>query len=365
MRRSVVPVILFMLIVVSCGWGSAVAAPSPSAKDSLKFTRLSVKDPGINNIEAVSFLIPSGWKAEGGVQWFPDYSILANLLMRISDPQTGAAIEFLPIQNFTWLTQMVVPMQPGTNYLGNILWQPITDVPQFIQMFYMPQALRHLQGARVVARDDLPKLAAEVARSFGGQSAVKSGRVRYEYQLAGRPWEEFVYCTLVYTNWQMGTLWSVHSAYSFRAPQGQLDRLTPLMNTTVSSARLSPEWYGGYMYVQKLFHNRMNQSIKNAAAISATITRNSEEIRRMFSESYRQRSESQDRIHQSFSEYIRGVDTYKNPYEGRPVQLPSGYREAWVNARGEYLLSNETGFNPNVGDTTEWRRMDRRDPGGQ
>jgi len=189
MCRSAVLIVLFMLIAIPYGCGSAIAAPSTSAQDSLRFTRLSVKDPGINNIEAVSILIPAGWKAEGGMQWFPDYSILANLLMRISDPQTGAAIEFLPIQNFTWLTQMVVQMQPGTNYLGNILWQPIADVSQFIQIFYMPKTLRHLQGARVVARDDLPKLAAEVARSFGGQSTVKSARIRYEYALggAGRP----------------------------------------------------------------------------------------------------------------------------------------------------------------------------------
>lgn len=363
MRRSAVLIVLFMLMAVTSDRGPAIAAPS--AKDSLRFTRLSVKDPGINNIEAVSFLIPAGWKAKGGVQWFPEYSILANLLMSVGDPATGAAIEFLPIQNFIWLTQMVVPMQPGTNYLGNILWQPIADVSQFIQFFYMPKTLRHLQGARVVSRDNLPDLAAEVARSIGGQATVKSARIRYEYQLGGRPWEESVYCTLVYTNWQMGTIWSVQSAYSFRAPKGQLDRLTPLMNTTVSSARLSQEWYGGYMYVQKLFQDRMNQNIRDAAAISATITRNSEEIRRMFSESYRQRSESQDRISQSFSEYIRGVDTYRNPYEGRPVQMPSGYRDAWVNPRGEYLLSNDVGFNPNVGDTTEWRRMDRRDPRGQ
>jgi hypothetical protein len=364
-RRSAVPIVLFVMIAITHCWGSAVAAPPAPARDSLKFTRLSVKDPGINNIEAVSFLVPAGWKVEGGVKWFPDHSILANLLMRISDPQTGAAIEFLPVQNFTWLTQTVVQMQPGTNYLGNILWQPITDVPRFIELFYMPQTLRHLQGARVVAREDLPKVAAEVARSLGGQSTVKSARIRYEYRQGDRPWEESVYCTLVYTNWQMGTLWSVHSAYLFRAPKGQLDRLTPRMSTTVHSARLSPEWYGGYMYVQKLFLDRMNQSIRNAAAISATITRNSEEIRRMYSESYRLRSESQDRISQSFSEYVRGVDTYKNPYEGRPVQLPSGYNDAWVNSRGEYLLSNAAGFNPNVGDTTEWRRMDRRAGSGQ
>jgi hypothetical protein len=77
---------------------SAAALFAQNTPQALRFTRLSVKDPGINNIEAISFLIPAGWKAEGGVQWFPDYSILANLLMRISDPQTGATIEFLPVQ---------------------------------------------------------------------------------------------------------------------------------------------------------------------------------------------------------------------------------------------------------------------------
>jgi len=50
------------MMAITHGWGSAVAAPPAQARDSLKFTRLSVKDPGINNIEAVSFLIPAGWK---------------------------------------------------------------------------------------------------------------------------------------------------------------------------------------------------------------------------------------------------------------------------------------------------------------
>jgi hypothetical protein len=316
-----------------------------------------VKDPGINNIEAVSFLIPAGWKTEGGVQWFPDYSILANLLMKVTDPQTGAQIEFLPAQNFTWLNQMVVPMQPGTNYMGNILWQPIGDIPTFIKTFYAPQALPQLQNARQVAVEDLPKIANEVAKTLGGAGTAKSARVRYEYQRNGQAWEEDVFVTLTYYPWQLGTLWSVNSAYAFRAPKGQLDTIKPLMTTTISTIRLSQEWYGGYMYVQKLFNDRMNQSIRNARAISDTITRNSEEIRQMFADSYKQRSESQDRISQNFSEYIRGVETYNDPYGGHPVQLPSGYNDAWVNARGEYLLSNQAGFDPNVGDTTEWRRM--------
>jgi hypothetical protein len=330
-----------------------------AAGGGMRFTRVSVRDPGINNIEALSFLIPAGWKTEGGIQWFPDYSVLANLLMKITHPQTGAAVEFLPVQNFTWLVKMVVPMQPGTNYLGNIICQPITDVAQFIGIFYTPAALRHLRNARIAANEDLQKVALQVARMHGGQSTARSGRVRYEYQVGGHPWEEDVYVTLVYTSTQLGAIWSVTAAHSFRAPQGQLDRLTPAMNTIINTLRLSPDWYGGYMYVQKLFYDRMRQGIRNARAISETISRNSEEIRQMFSDSYRQRCESQDRISRSYSEYIRGVETYRNPYEDRPVQLPSGYTSAWVNRSGEYILSPEAGFNPNVGSNLEWQRLER------
>jgi hypothetical protein len=160
-------------------------------------------------------------------------------------------------------------------------------------------------------------------------------------------------------------MWSVYSAYSLRAPRGTLDAMTPLMSTSINSMRLSVDWFAGYMQVRELFNNRMKQGIVDATNLSRQITANAEHARKVYADAYKQRQESQERIAQSFGEYIRGVDTYKNPYEDRPVQLPAGYNDAWVNARGEYVLSNEAGFNPNVGDTTEWRRMDRRGEGGR
>jgi hypothetical protein len=338
--------------------GAATASRPQSAAGAMKLTRLSVRDPGINNIEAVSLLIPAGWKAEGGIQWFRDFRILACLLMRVTDPQTGAAVEFLPLQYFSWMNQMVVPMQPGTNYLGNVLWPPITDIPQFVQSFYASSTLRHLQNARAVASEDLPKVAALAAQTSGASSA-RSGRVRYEYQVAGEPWEEDVYVTLLYTAAPGMTIWTVGSARSFRAPKGQLESYTPIMTTIVSTSRVSLDWFAGYSYTQRLFDERMRQGIRNAGIISQTIARNSEEIRQMFDQSYRERNLSQDRINQSFTEYIRGVETYRNPYEGQPVQLPSGYSGVWVNRSGEYILSNQTGFNPNVGSNIEWQPLEK------
>src|SRR5512139_1519237 len=121
---------------------------------AMKFTRLSVIDPLAGNIEAVSFLIPAGWKAEGGVQWYPNHAIQANLLMKIVDPQTGAAIEFLPAQWFSWPAAMVVPMPQGSNYLGQIIWPPIYDVPEFIRTFYFSSALARLQNSKIVADEN-------------------------------------------------------------------------------------------------------------------------------------------------------------------------------------------------------------------
>jgi hypothetical protein len=340
------------------GAPGAPSAVRPASGEVVKFTRLSVRDPGINNIEAVSFLIPAGWKAEGGMQWFPDFYIQAVLLMKVSDPQTGATIEFLPLQNFSWHQQMVVPMPPGTNYMGAILWPPITDVAQFIRSFYGPSTLRHLQSARLVTGQDLPTVAQLVAQ-MNGVSEARAGRVRYEYEIDGRPWEEDVYVSLTYAPLSGVTYWSATMGYAFRAPKGQLDRLTPTMNTTINTMRLSLEWFAQYQYVQKLFVERMQQGIRNAGRISDTIHRNNEEIQQMFADSYRRSCESQDRISRSFTEYIRGVETYRNPFEDRPVQLPSGYSNVWVNGSGEYILSNQAGFNPNAGSNIEWRALQK------
>ena len=352
---------LFSAVAVLQGCGSEgtsgpqTASAKPASDDTLKFTRLSVKDPRANNIEAFSFLIPAGWKAEGGVQWFPEYLVLANLLMKISDPRTGAVIELLPYQYFQWSPSR--PMPQGGNYMGSIVWPPISDVPQFIQTFYGPGALGRLQGAKIVKIEELPKVAAQ-QKQFHGVTTALCKRVRYEYQEGGQAWEEDVYGTLLFTQGATGTFWS-GQAHSFRAHRGQLDRLTPIMSTTINSLRQSPEWFGYYMYVRKLFIDRQMQGVRNAGKISETISRNSAEIQKMSEDSYRQANQSQDRISRSYSEYIRGVETYRDPYGNRPIQLPSGYDGVWANRSGQYLLSNQPRFNPNAGSTTEWQRIKR------
>lgn len=63
-----------------------------------------------------------------------------------------------------------------------------------------------------------------------------------------------------------------------------------------------------------------------------------------------------DRIHLRFSQYIRGVETYRAP-DGHPIELPSGYNNAWTNNLGEYILSNSPNFNPNVQLKGNWHQL--------
>jgi hypothetical protein len=341
-------------------WADRAVSRSSSAKtpsgETMRFTRLTVKDPGAGNIEACNFLIPAGWKAEGGVRWYTNEYILARLLMTITDPGTGAAIEFLPSQYFQWHPGRSMPQ--GGNYMGCIIWPPISDATQFVQLLQGAGFARRLQGAKVVKTEDLPKVAAQLQQSHGDPTTARCTRVRYEYRDSSREWEEDVYVAVLYTPMRSFIFWA-GSAYSFRAPRGQLDRFTPIMNTTIQTQRRTPQWFAYYTYVRELFENRMKQGIRSAGLLSEAISRNSAEIQRMYEDSYRRANQSQDRIARSYSEYVRGVDTYRNPYEDRPIQLPSGYNGVWVNRSGDYVLSNQAGFNPNVGSNVEWRRMDR------
>lgn len=106
-----------------------------------------------------------------------------------------------------------------------------------------------------------------------------------------------------------------------------------------------------------MFQLRIANDIENARRLSEAITRNSREISSMYSDAYWKRQESQDRMAQNFSDSIRGVERYSSPHEKFPVQLPGGYQNAWAGANGSYVLSNETGFDPNVASTTNWTLM--------
>jgi hypothetical protein len=161
----------------------------------MKLSRISIKDPALGGIEGATLLLPEGWALEGGFVWMPLLSMQANLMVRVSDPAAGAAAETLPSQQFNWPMQdMGLPLQPGSNWNGSVLLAPPPDAAAFVQGVLAMQALPQLRGAKLLRIDDLPKLAAEHARSTPPGYGIRCTRLRYAYQ----GWEEQVTVTLTY-----------------------------------------------------------------------------------------------------------------------------------------------------------------------
>ncbi len=66
-------------------------------------------------------------------------------------------------------------------------------------------------------------------------------------------------------------------------------------------------------------------------------------------------ADGEDNITQ-FGQYLRGVDSW-NDEQGNKVELTSGYTNAWSKGDGNYLMSNNPAFDPNVEFNEDWKRL--------
>ncbi|MBV9441522.1 MAG: hypothetical protein JO217_02390 [Acidobacteriaceae bacterium] len=92
---------------------------------------------------------------------------------------------------------------------------------------------------------------------------------------------------------------------------------------------------------------------------TAIVSRVNDQISATIRQNYETRRAALERANANFDRYIRSVDQYQDPLKGAAVELPSGYRNVWANALGEYILSDDANFNPNVGSNRSWRQLQR------
>ncbi|HEX9784345.1 MAG TPA: PDZ domain-containing protein [Opitutaceae bacterium] len=179
--------------------------PAPGSKPgvgtkSLKFTRVVIRDPAVNNLDSFVFLLPEGWQHTGQIVWMHDWAILANTRLTVTEPRSGATLAYLPVLDFIWFQPLPgLGINPGQNYIGKMYLGPITDPVQFVEVFWAPQVLPHLQGRRPVKITELPRLGEEFGRRYGGPGQGRGYRLRYKFDHQGRPWAEEVTFALLFT----------------------------------------------------------------------------------------------------------------------------------------------------------------------
>jgi hypothetical protein len=107
------------------------------------------------------------------------------------------------------------------------------------------------------------------------------------------------------------------------------------------------------------------QNLHNSVLLGEQARRNRDWSERQWAEVTRQRDESQDRQSFDFRQALDGVQRYQNPFDNRPLDLPTTNTVYWVNlTTGRIVGDPNPTFDPRTASDSNWQPMEpTRSPG--
>jgi hypothetical protein len=338
-----------------------------------KFKKFSYIDQQGTGSEAFSFLMPVDWTFGGGLIWLTDNpGMPATAAFKVSNTKGSEEFEVFPNQPFFWSTnQQLLDLFPvGSKYFGNEV-RPIMSACEALKKVVLPRFRSNVGNLQIIKEEPVPELSKAIAAKSQQQGGVISNfdaaKVRIEYTSNGLPMDEEIYAMLEAYSFPIqawnavtyNTIWTVSYIFSYKAEKGKLEAASKIFETITYSFQTNKYWYNKYVQLVEYLIQNQIQRIHNVGEFSRRLAQISDEIREDNLQSWYDRQAVGDRIAEDFSQYMRGVDEYYDPIEGRPVELPSGYDNAWTNANGEYIISDNPNYNPNIGSNLNWEQMKR------
>jgi DNA-directed RNA polymerase subunit RPC12/RpoP len=325
-----------------------------------------------SNLEAFSLLVPQGWQVNGGVAWATDRPAApAQIGLQLANPNGLEAFELFPNLYFTWnnnpLLQMTKP--PGSLYFGYEVRKPAA-AREALRQYVLPR-YRKIQGLAVVDEGpafELLQVATrnQPAQAPGAQVSSDAARFRLHYTLNNQAIAEEMSAVVEYTRIVAPGIfggaetifWNIAYLTSFRGSRERLESYADLYRAIFSSVKINPAWTALVQQVIQGLTSNQIRHIQQIGAISRQISQNADQMREQNLRGWQERSAAYDRVSEQFSQTIRGVDPYYDPNTGQNVELPSGYTQAWSTPLGEYLLTDDPTFNPNIGSNQTWTPLD-------
>lgn len=338
-------------------------------------------------VEVLRLLVPSDWKVEGGVTWAQNMARcpqnIIQLRWRAVSPDGLTGFELFPGYSWVWSDDPSQQQIMHNSAMSNMACDanPAYTLPDFLVKMVLP---RVRPGFRALGAEPLPKIAQmeqTKANQLYGPTIqagylrgvrVDAGRVRLQYQVNGQPVEEWMGGTvqavvsptpntmammngnsaMTSSNYQV----NAYNIYGTWAPGGTLAQHDKLFATIVTSIRPNPQ----YLAAVGQWLRNIGKMQQQAAMDRQRIWREAQDyISNSINQTYRENQQVQDRIAEQFGQTIRGVETYIDPRSNEKVELVGGYTTAWSNGKGEYILSDQAGFDPSKVLQEDWREMQR------
>jgi hypothetical protein len=371
------PLHLFLILVLalSCGniWCNKSYIINPGNDNMLKFKKFSYVDTQGTGTEAYSFLMPSDWKFDGGIRWNPEQVAMpCSNTCRVYNPAGHEEFEGFANQCYFWSTnkQLFLTNPPGSKYFGSKVVKPVNAVTALQDIIKMTRG--KYTNLKIISKSDLPELVKALGidnKSQGPVSAEGTGaKIRFSYQKDGIAMEEEIYGVVEQVKFavqstlgkQTNTFWYISYVFSFKSELGKLEKSTKIFQTITSTFKINQQWQAKYNNFVEFLARQQIQSIHSAGELSRVLSQMSSQMRSDQLQQYEQRSSVYDKVAQDHSDNILGIERYYDPFEGREVELPSGYNNAWCNNLGEYIMTDNPNYNPNVGSNLTWKPIEHK-----
>jgi hypothetical protein len=198
------------------------------------------------------------------------------------------------------------------------------------------------------------------------ENRAESARVKVEYTFNGRRMTEDFTASVTYSISYMNSIYGsiplifwMPQVGSFRAPSEEMVAKVRLFQIMMYSGAENPLWTVNCVRLQAMV---TREQLRHQQAIFARLRQIREtmsEVSDIIWNTLQNRSQTQDRMFDNYTQALRGVDTYVDPVNKFNVELPAGFDNVWTNGT-DYVLSDSPSYNPNVGSSGNWTQMNRK-----
>lgn len=325
-------------------------------------------------------LVPSGWRAEGGVTWDSIGGCRGEIIVntvKLTSPDGAFVFQALPLRSFGYSNNQMLlqSMRAGAQAGGCAVNQPF-NAAQFVEgyarMELRAQAsnIQPEEAAMALLRP-LDQTANQSARQYGQnsqqESTVAIGDLRFsdgaEGVLQGTAINMVMHQPDAFSGGTTMISSTVTIPFLMRFPAGRRAEGLKLFRMIMTSHRMNPVWTEAknrfLTQLGNIEHRGRMERIHLMGEQARAYAREQSAASDQRMRDWENRQAAQERQHTNFVQAIREVESWRDPY-GSNVELSSGYSNAWTRGDGSYILTNSPTFDPSSAfQDQQWKPMQR------
>lgn len=368
-------VLLFCLMLSSCKSNNTYSTEknkttdkTKTMNDNMKFKLSAINDPLITKGEAILFLLPEGWNYEAKIDWdFSNNVAPSNPHGYFYNANKSVQYYSMPTYFFMQMTQMLAMsgMHAGSKYLGCTLVANGFGNAIIATQDLLKKTNALPNGTKIISAKSVPIQSQNPADIAAQQANPQVKVISESVILEGEYYsnnEKYNVYVVAYVgginNPQLSFVsWTIRPEIVIIKDDAQRKKNESLLAALYKSFRATKNYMSCAQQVSQMLSNNFYTGVRQAGAISQQISRNNDAMIASIDAQYTQANNSASG-NNGFNDYIKGVENYADG-NGYQYELPSSYSHAWKNGNGEIILSNEHGYDPNIGSTQSWQELSK------